>query len=66
MARELKVIGLMNVRYAVKDETRLRDGSQPARLSHRSFREQSHCTLSSVNRCLEKNRLRCQNVQEYH
>ena len=42
MARELRVIGLMNVQYAVKGDTVLCPGSQPARLAHRALCQQSH------------------------
>ena len=42
MARELKVIGLMNVQYAVKDGQVYRARSEPARVAHRAVREQGH------------------------
>ena len=42
MARELRVIGLMNVQYAVKGDIGLCAGSQPARLAHRAVRQQGH------------------------
>ena len=42
MARELKVRGLMNVQFAVKDDERLCARSQPARLPHRAVRQQGH------------------------
>ncbi len=42
MARELNVVGLMNVQYAVKDEDGLCAGSQSARLAHRAVCQQGH------------------------
>jgi carbamoyl-phosphate synthase large subunit len=42
MARELKVIGLMNVQYAVKGDKVYRARSQSARVAHRAVREQGH------------------------
>ena len=42
MARELKVIGLMNVQYAVKDETVYVPRGQPARVAHGAVCEQGH------------------------
>ena len=41
MARELKVIGLMNVQYAVKDEKVYRARSEPARVAHRAVRSKA-------------------------
>ena len=34
IARALKVVGLMNVQYAIKDDTRLRARGEPARVAH--------------------------------
>ncbi len=42
MARELKVIGLMNVQYAVKGDDGLCAGGQSARLAHGAVRQQGH------------------------
>ena len=42
MARELKVVGLMNVQYAVKGEKVYRARSESARVAHRAVREQGH------------------------
>ena len=42
MARELRVVGLMNVQYAVKGRDGLCVGSQSARLAHRPFCQQGH------------------------
>ena len=42
MAAELKVVGLMNVQYAIKDNQPLRDRGQPPRVAHDSFCQQGH------------------------
>ena len=42
MARELKVTGLMNVQYAVKDDVVYVPGGEPAGLAHRAVCEQGH------------------------
>ena len=42
MARELKVIGLMNVQYAVKGDDGLCAGGQPARVAHGAVCQQGH------------------------
>ena len=42
MARELKVIGLMNVQFAVQGRDGLRARSEPARVAHRAVRHQGH------------------------
>ena len=41
-ARELKVVGLVNVQYAVQNDQRLRHRGQPALLPHRALYLQSH------------------------
>jgi carbamoyl-phosphate synthase large subunit len=49
LARELKVIGLMNVQFAIKDNERLRARSEPARLAHRAVRQRKPSACRSRN-----------------
>ena len=42
MAHELKVVGLMNVQFAIQGDRVYRAGGEPARLAHRALRLQGH------------------------
>ena len=42
LAMALKVVGLMNVQFAIKDGDRLRARGEPARFPHRAVRRQGH------------------------
>ena len=42
LARELGVIGLLNIQFAIKNEHGLRPRGEPARLPHRALRVQGH------------------------
>ena len=45
-----KVVGLMNVQYAIKDEQGLRARGEPARLAHRAVRLQGHRRAAGQDR----------------
>jgi carbamoyl-phosphate synthase large subunit len=53
MARELKVVGLMNAQFAIQGEEHLRAGGQPARLAHGAF------VSKAIGRPLAKIAARC-------
>jgi carbamoyl-phosphate synthase large subunit len=62
LARELKVIGLMNVQFADQGQPALRARSQPARLAHRALRGQGHRRAAGETRRESHDRLKLKDL----
>ena len=50
LARELGVVGLMNVQFAIQGEDHLRPGGEPARVAHGAVRLQGHRRAAGEDR----------------